>query len=59
MSKTVDGGFDHNFCVRGWRDELEKGLAKLKLIGTVVDPVSGRAVEAKTTKPGFQFYTSK
>ena len=61
MRKAGGGGFDHNFCVRGWRDDLDgsSSSSSLKVAGRVEDPVSGRGLEASTTKPGFQFYTSE
>jgi len=43
-------GYDHNFVVN--RDA--PGLAP---IAHVVDPLSGRTLDASTTEPGFQFYT--
>jgi len=43
-------GYDHCFVVRGKAGEL-RPTAK------VVDPVSGRTMEIKTTQPGVQLYT--
>jgi aldose 1-epimerase len=49
--KGNPGGYDHNFVLNG-----EPG--KLKLAARVQDPASGRQMEAWTTEPGIQFYTS-
>jgi aldose 1-epimerase len=44
-------GYDHNFVLNG-----EAG--KLRKIGEVSDPASGRAMEIWTTEPGVQLYVS-
>ncbi len=46
----VKGGYDHNYVLND-RDGSLKRAAK------VVDPVSGRVMEVRTTEPGLQFYT--
>lgn len=43
-------GYDHNFVVRGTPGTL-------RLAVRVVEPKSGRVLEALTTEPGIQFYT--
>jgi aldose 1-epimerase len=44
-------GYDHNFVLNG-------KAGKLRKIGEVSDPASGRAMEIWTTEPGVQFYVS-
>jgi aldose 1-epimerase len=44
------GGYDHNFVLR--RDDGDLAVA-----ARVVDPVSGRTLEVRTTEPGLQLYT--
>ena len=44
-------GYDHNVVIRGKPGTLRRAVK-------VHDPVSGRTVEAWTTQPGMQFYTS-
>jgi len=46
----VEGGYDHNFVLRGQEGEVE-------LAATVTDPKSGRVMEVFTDQPGVQFYT--
>ena len=46
----VEGGYDHNFVLRG-------GGRALDLAARVVDPKSGRTMEIWTTDPGLQFYS--
>jgi aldose 1-epimerase len=46
----VEGGYDHNFVLRG-------GGKGLGLAARVVDPGSGRTMEITTTEPGLQFYS--
>jgi len=43
------GGYDHNFVFSRWD-------GKLRLVGTLYDPKSGRFMEMLTTEPGVQFY---
>jgi len=43
------GGYDHNFVFSRWD-------GKLRLVGTLYDPKSGRLMEMLTTEPGVQFY---
>ncbi len=43
------GGYDHNYCL--------DTDGKLKLAARVIEPQSGRVLEAFTTEPGVQFYT--
>jgi aldose 1-epimerase len=45
------GGYDHNFVLNG-------AAGKLRKIGTVSDPASGREMEIWTTEPGVQLYVS-
>ena len=44
-------GYDHNFVLNGTAGKLRK-------IGEVSDPASGRAMEIWTTEPGVQLYVS-
>jgi len=44
-------GYDHNYCIN------QAAEAELTLAATVVEPVSGRTLECRTTEPGVQFYT--
>lgn len=44
-------GYDHNFVLNGTAGKLRK-------IGEVFDPASGRAMEILTTEPGVQLYVS-
>jgi aldose 1-epimerase len=46
----VEGGYDHNFVLRG-------GGGKLDLAARVFEPKSGRVMEILTTEPGLQFYS--
>jgi aldose 1-epimerase len=43
-------GIDHNFVVDDFNGSI-------KLIGTLLDPVSGRKMEVYTDQPGVQIYT--
>src|SRR5215813_3520643 len=45
------GGYDHNFVLNG-------SAGKLRKIGSVSDPASGRQMEIWTTEPGVQLYVS-
>jgi aldose 1-epimerase len=45
------GGYDHNFVLNG-------AAGKMRKIGSVSDPASGRVMEIWTTEPGVQFYVS-
>lgn len=45
------GGYDHNFV-------LTSAAGKLRKIGSVSDPASGREMEIWTTEPGVQLYVS-
>jgi aldose 1-epimerase len=47
----LGGGYDHNFVLRR-SNQLEESLA-----ARVVEPTTGRVLEAWTTEPGVQFYT--
>jgi aldose 1-epimerase len=42
------GGYDHNYVLRG---------SCLRLAAALRDPVTGRAMEVRTTQPGLQLYT--
>ncbi|MGD8452795.1 MAG: aldose epimerase family protein [Phycisphaerae bacterium] len=44
------GGYDHNFVFARWD-------GKLRPVGTLHDPQSGRFMEMLTTEPGVQFYS--
>jgi len=44
-------GYDHNFVLNG-------APGKLRKIGEVSDPLSGREMEVWTTEPGVQLYVS-
>lgn len=44
-------GYDHNFVVRG-------RAGTLRPAARVVEPVSGRVLECRTTEPGVQLYTA-
>jgi len=46
----VEGGYDHNFVVRGTAGEV-------RLAARADDPASGRALELHTDQPGVQFYS--
>jgi aldose 1-epimerase len=46
----VEGGYDHNFVLRG-------GGGTLILAARVYEPDSGRVMEIRTTEPGIQFYS--
>lgn len=46
----VEGGYDHNFVLRG-------GGGTLILAARVYEPLSGRVMEVHTTEPGIQFYS--
>ena len=46
----VEGGYDHNYVLRG-----EPGT--LRLAARVVEPASGRVMELWTDQPGMQFYS--
>src|SRR5262249_6115219 len=45
------GGYDHNFVLNG-------AAGKMRKIGSVSDPASGRRMEIWTTEPGVQLYVS-
>ena len=47
----ICGGFDHNYCIDGW-----KGNGKLLLAAVATDKKSGRTLETYTDLPGVQFY---
>lgn len=44
------GGFDHNYCIRGWKGELTQQA-------WVKEPGSGRTLGVYANSPGIQFYT--
>jgi aldose 1-epimerase len=50
LNATASLGYDHNYVLNG-----EAG--KLRLAARLHDPVSGRAMEIRTTEPGIQFYS--
>jgi len=47
----VEGGYDHNFVLRG---DYGKGV---RLAARAVEPKSGRVMEIYTDQPGIQFYS--
>lgn len=47
----VHGGYDHNYV-------LNKNEGRMSLAAELFDPLSGRGIVVKTTKPGMQVYTS-
>jgi aldose 1-epimerase len=47
----VPGGYDHNYV-------LNKDEGRLSLAAEVIDPLTGRGIEVRTTKPGMQLYTA-
>ncbi len=51
IADVQGGGYDHNYCIN------QAAEAELTLAATVVEPVSGRTLECRTTEPGVQFYT--
>ncbi|GLC44982.1 hypothetical protein PLESTB_001746800 [Pleodorina starrii] len=60
---AAPGGYDHNYVLFGMGPQArvltKNGMAseKPKLAATLVDPVSGRAMDLLTTAPGVQFYS--
>ena len=50
VGARMDGAYDHNYC-------LDSKDGSLAFAAKVVDPASGRALEAWTTEPGLQFYS--
>lgn len=46
----VEGGYDHNWVLRGKSGEM-------KLAARVYEPMSGRVMEITTDQPGIQFYS--
>jgi aldose 1-epimerase len=44
------GGYDHNFVI-------DRGGGSLVPAASVLEPISGRALEVYTTEPGIQFYS--
>ncbi len=44
-------GYDHNYCIN------QTAEGELTLAAVVVEPISGRTLECRTTEPGVQFYT--
>jgi len=46
----VKGGYDHNYV-------LNQADGSLRLVASVHEPLSGRTMEVRTTKPGMQFYS--
>ncbi|MGW0390531.1 aldose epimerase family protein [Streptomyces sp. NPDC003042] len=49
--RVGDGGFDHNWVLRGGEGAAMRGAAVLR------DPASGRRMDVHTTEPGLQIYT--
>lgn len=45
-------GYDHCFCIRGWKPDAQPRLAL-----TALDPGSGRTLEIYVTTPGAHLYT--
>lgn len=52
INKVPGGGYDYNFCLPEDKDEN-----KVKLVGNVKHPSSGRTLEVHTNQPGVQLYT--
>jgi aldose 1-epimerase len=48
--KEAGGGYDHNFVVSTSSSALHR-------VARVVEPLSGRTLEVRSTKPGVQLYT--
>ena len=48
---TYGGGYDHNFVLNGAGE-------RLAIAARVVDPITGRTLEVRTTEPGVQLYTA-
>ncbi len=48
---TLVKGYDHNFCIDGWKND-----GKLILAAVAKDEKSGRTLETYTDLPGIQFY---
>jgi aldose 1-epimerase len=46
-------GYDHNWILQ----PTDGGKGALRLAATLMDPVSGRVLELRTTQPGLQFYS--
>jgi aldose 1-epimerase len=46
-------GYDHNWVLQ----PTDGGKGALRLAATLMDPVSGRVLEVRTTQPGLQFYS--
>ena len=44
------GGYDHCYV-------FDKALNAFELVASAYEPISGRALEVRTTEPGMQFYT--
>ncbi len=47
----ICGGYDHNFCIDGYKPD-----GKLRLAAVATDNKSGRTLETYTDLPGVQFY---
>lgn len=47
--QNVPGGYDHNFVLNNFNNELRK-------VATLSDSISGRTLEVYTDQPGLQFY---
>lgn len=45
----VSGGYDHNFVLNNYNNEVRK-------VATLSDSISGRSLEVYTDQPGLQFY---
>ena len=48
---SIDGGYDHNFCLRGRARELRRCVSAW-------DPGSGRRMDIHSNQPGLQLYTA-
>ena len=53
---TIGSGYDHNFVLNE-KGNMDEGLRAAPVVSKVVEPISGRTLEIKTTEPGIQFYT--
>ncbi len=49
---TNPGGVDHNYCIRGWKND-----GVLRRAAVLRDPASGRQLEVLSDQPGVQVYS--
>lgn len=53
----VQGGYDHNWIIDGWKKETMLKTNNLPVVAILMDPLSGRKMTVSTTEPGIQFYS--